>query len=71
MAGALADGVVGDHRQGAAQQQDLAQGVAVVGCVGIQDLRRWRLAQQSGGHWGVATLAWRDRQRHRPPVPVD
>src|SRR5205085_1443503 len=68
---ALAGGIVGDHRERAALDQEASDGVAVVSGVGGQALGRCDGGDQVDGGAGVAELACGDRQGDRPSAPVD
>lgn len=67
----LAGGVVGDHRQRAALDQEAADGVAVVSGVGSQAVGRLDGGDQVDGGAGVAELTGGDGQGDRPALPID
>ncbi len=68
---ALAGWVVGDHRLGSAFDQELAQAVAVIGCVGGAQARRRQWAQQRQSGPEIAELTRGYFEGDGPPAAID
>jgi hypothetical protein len=68
---ALAGRVVGDDRQRAAGDQELPEGVAVVGRIGSAELGRGQGLHQGRRDRPVVPMAGAQREGERPALAVD
>jgi hypothetical protein len=68
---ALAGGIVGDHRLGAALEQELAHTVAVISDIASAPASGQQRCEQYHGDADVAALAWGYRERDGPATAVD